>query len=127
MIKQALGLCFGLSLLVYGAHILAPADDCERIEHSAAPLTLLSKAANYAVAPWTDDEALKLKVELWGLKARLGWVKFVQKQFFHRDGLVCPWSDASVPVSMPALKDLPEPGGSLMPADLPAPTKEHPR
>lgn len=123
MIKQALGVCIGFSALAYVGFIMLPSDPCDRIENSAAPATLISKTANFMIEPWTDDRETKLKVALWGLKFRVAWVQYVQRQFWHKDNLKCPWTEAEVRVKLPGLDSLPTPGGDLDPVNLPAPVK----
>ncbi len=123
MIKQAIGLGIGIAALSYVGYVMLPSAPCDRIEHSAIPATIIAKSANFLVDPWTDDRETELRVELWGLKFRLAWVQFVQKQFYYKDRVTCAWSDAEVRVKLPGLEDLPTPGGDLEPVNLPAPVK----
>lgn len=123
MIKQMFGAAAAITLIAYVGYIIVPSDQCERIEHSSQPAVVIAKTANFLLDPWTDNAETKLTVKVWGLKFRLGWVQFVQQQFFSKDNIKCAWTNEKINGPAGLLDALPVPGGSYSPANLPAPQK----
>lgn len=120
--KSIFGVMFLVAVLAFGGYILKPSKPCQRIEHASLPVELFVKAVSYIAEPWVEKET-HLTVIKWGLKARLWTVRYLQKQFWDKDNLTCPWSDESLDVRV-EIPDMPSNQPDYAPANLPAPQKQ---
>lgn len=119
--KSIIGVIFLVAVIVFAGYILRPSEQCTRIEHASFPVEIAAKSVAYLAEPWVERET-HLTIVKWGLKARLWSVEFLQKQFWSKEDLTCPWNGSHITVDV-TIPDMPSNQPDLTPVDLPTPQK----
>lgn len=99
-----------LMALLYAVYVASGAGTCGKIERGTDWLKWGAMAVQAAARPWVDDSSAG-EVHATGVRARLGFAKFLQR---YNDNLRCPWDEVAAPskASTPSIPPLPPRGAN---------------